>query len=59
MLGHDWDAKLPQVYLLVIGGGDESFAVLDEGDRVDRAEVLLVLLDDLAGVGVELHNLFV
>lgn len=52
VLGHDGDAELPQVDLLVVCRRDEAAPALDEGDGVDRAEVLLVLLSDLACVNV-------
>ena len=59
VLCHYRDAKLPDVDLLVVCSRDEASPVLDEGDRVDRPEVLLVLLDDVFLVSVKLKDFFV
>ena len=59
MFGDDWDAELPQIDLLVVGCRDEPLAVLDESDAVDRTLMLIVRLDNLAGVSVVLYNLLV
>mmetsp|Transcript_19776 Transcript_19776/g.42047 ORF Transcript_19776/g.42047 Transcript_19776/m.42047 type:complete len:318 (+) Transcript_19776:670-1623(+) len=53
------NAKLPDEHLLVVGGGGELTVLLAEGDGVDRAEVLVVDLLHLAGVGVVLHDVLV
>jgi hypothetical protein len=47
VLGHYWDAKLPNVDLLVISRRDKAAAVLDEGDRINRPKMLLILLNGL------------
>ena len=54
VLGHHGYAELPQVHLLVISSGDEASSIFDEGDRVYRAEMLLILLYYLFSIGIKL-----
>eukprot|EP00965_Chrysotila_dentata_P130822 4324754-Pleurochrysis_carterae.AAC.1 len=49
------DPVLPDEHLLVVGRGGEAAVLLAKGDGVHRAEVLVVHLFHLAGVGVVLH----
>jgi hypothetical protein len=46
--------KVPHAHGLVIARSNETTIVVDEGDRVDRSEVLVVLLRDIAGTDVVL-----
>lgn len=58
-LDGDGDVVLPGAEGLVVGGGDEAAVVVDEGDGVDGAEVVVVFLRHFAGAGVELDDLLV
>ena len=42
-----WDIVVPSTYRLVVGGGNETTILIDEGNSVDRSEMLIVSLDDL------------
>lgn len=55
VLDHDRDIVVPRSDRLVVRGRDEPAVVVDEGDRVDGSEMLVVLLRDLVGVGVVLQ----
>lgn len=59
MLCDDWNSELPDVDFLVVCCGNKAAAVLDECDRVDGAQMLLVLLDGLFLVDVILDYLLV
>ena len=59
VLSHNRDAELPHVHLFVVCSGDESSAILNKSDRIDRAQVFLVLLHNLLRVGVELQDFLV
>ena len=59
VLGYHWNTKLPHIHLLVICGRDEPSAILNECDRIDRTQMLLVLLHNFLRVGVELKDLFI
>jgi len=59
VLGNNRDAELPHVDLLVVSCRDEPSSILNEGYRVDRAQVLLILLHNFLWVGIELQDLFV
>lgn len=48
--------KVPHAHRLVVARRDEATVVIDEGDGVDRSEVLIVLLGDLAGTDVVLRE---
>jgi hypothetical protein len=39
-----WDAKLPHAQRLVVAAADKASRVVDEGDRVDSTQVVVVLL---------------
>ena len=56
--GHG-DVVFPSAQGLVVRGGDEAAVFVDEGDGVDGAEVVVVLLRHFAGAGVELDDLLV
>ncbi len=58
-LDGDGDVVLPRAQGLVVRGGDEAAVGVDEGDGVDGAEVVVVLLRERAGAGVELDDLLV
>ena len=59
VLGHNWDTELPNIHLFVISCRDKSSTILNESDRIDGAEMLLVLLHNLLRVSVELKNFLV
>ena len=50
------DVKVPGSDRLVIGGCNEPPILVNEGNRVDGPEVLVVFLRDFAGVHVILHT---
>ena len=54
VLGNDWNTKLPYVHFFVISCGHKPTTVLNEGDRIDRAEMLFILLHDLFRVRIVL-----
>mmetsp|Transcript_14081 Transcript_14081/g.36317 ORF Transcript_14081/g.36317 Transcript_14081/m.36317 type:complete len:202 (-) Transcript_14081:496-1101(-) len=53
------NAKVPHPQGLVVAAGHETPVLIHKGDRVDGAQVLVVLLDDVARLRVELVNLLV
>jgi hypothetical protein len=60
----DWkqgkdNQALQTPYLLVVRRGDKPPSFVEEGDRVDRLQMIVVLLHDLARSGVVLHDLVV
>lgn len=55
----DGDAVFPGAEGLIVGGGDEAAVLVDEGEGVDCGKVVVVFLDEFAGAGVELDDLFV
>ena len=58
-LDDDRDTPLPDPHGLVVRGGHEAPVIVNEGDRVHRAEVLIVLLCDLPSVYVPLDDFLV
>ena len=50
------DVKVPGPDRLVVGGCYETSVLVDEGNRVDGSEVLVVFLRNFAGVHVILHT---
>ena len=59
VLRHNRDAEFPNIHLFVISCRDKSSAVLNESDRIDGAEMLLVLLHNLLRVCVKLKDLLI
>lgn len=59
VLGHNGDAELPNIHLFVISSRDKSSAILNESNRIDGAEMFLVLLHNLLRISVELKNFLV
>jgi len=59
ILDGDWDVVIPDQHLLVVGGGHDSAIVVNEKDGVDGAEVVVVLLNDIAFPDVILDNFLV
>ena len=55
----DGDVEFPRAQGFVVGGGDEAAGLVDEGDGVDGAEVVVVFLGELAGAGVVLDDFLV
>jgi hypothetical protein len=51
----DGDVPVPDTDRLVVRGRDEPAVFVDEGDGVDRPEMLVVFLRDLARLGVVLR----
>jgi hypothetical protein len=49
----------PGTQRFVIGGGDESAVFIDEGNGVDRTQMVVVFLHHLLRARVELYDLFV
>ena len=54
VLDHDWDIIVPCPDGFIVRSCDESPVFVDECDRVDRSEMLVVFLDDFGGVYVVL-----
>ena len=52
ILDHNRDVPVPGTDCLVIRSGDETLVVVDEGDCVHRAQMLVILLRDLPAVDV-------
>ena len=48
---------VPSSERLIVGGGDEAAIIVYKGNGVDRAEMLIVGLDDLMGSSVVLKAL--
>lgn len=59
VLDHDRDIKLPGTHRLVVRGRHEPAVVVHECDGVDRAQMLVVLLRDIAGLRIVLDDLLV
>lgn len=55
----DGYVPLPRTYALVVRRGHETSIVVDERDRVDSAQVTIVLLRDLARARVKTQDLLV
>lgn len=57
----DWhgNAVFPCSERFVVGGAHEPAAFVDEDQRVDGAEVVVVFLREFAGAGVELDDFLV
>ena len=53
------DVELPGAQGFVVGGGDEAAVGVDEGDGVDRLQVVVVFLRHFAGAGVVLDDFLV
>ena len=53
------DIEFPCAERLVVGGGDEAAVLVAEGDGVDGAEVVVVLLGHFAGARVVLDDFLV
>lgn len=55
----DRNVKLPDTHRLVVRCTDEASVLVDKGNRVDRAQMLVVLLNDVPRVGVKLVDFLV
>ena len=53
------DSKFPNINFFIISSRDKSSSILNECDRVDRAKMLLILLNDFFLVCIKLENLLV
>lgn len=55
VLDDDGDIEIPCSNRLVIGGGHESAILVDKGDRIDRPQMLVILLRYLSGIDIVLE----
>ena len=53
------DAPLPDHHLAVVTGGHKATTLVREGDGVHRAEMVVILLNDVVSARVELDDLLV
>jgi hypothetical protein len=58
-LDRDGDAVFPCAQRFVVGCSDKSAVLVDEGDGIDRAEMVIIFLHHLFCARIELHNFFV
>jgi len=56
VLDDDRNVEVPRSDSFIIGGRHESTILVDEGDRVDRSQVLVILLSDFSRVHVVLQR---
>jgi hypothetical protein len=52
VLYHDWNVKIPCPYCFIVRGRYEAAIFVHEGDGVDRAEMLIILLGNFTGIYV-------
>ena len=56
ILDDDWDIKVPSADCFIVGRSHETSILVDECNRVDWAQVLVVFLRDLARIHIILYQ---